>query len=200
MNRKANRYKDYKYSSQGYYFVTICTKDRLCYFGKTKDGKMILNKYGEIAGECWLEIPEHFSNIRIDEFVVMPNHFHGIIIIDDFVVGYRHACSLQNTNVNRSACSQQNGNDNRRANYLQNVNENENENRQHQKLPVVIGSFKSAVSKLIHRKYDNNFQWQKSYYDHIIRNESSLNKIKEYIRKNPQSWDTDKNNLLFRSL
>ena len=132
---------------------------------------MILNEYGEIVKECWLETPEHFSKIKIEEFVIMPNHFHGIIVIDDFV-GNRHACSLRNVNVNR----------------------------QHQKLPVIIGSFKSAVTKLIHRKYDTSFQWQKSYYDHIIRNESSSNKIREYIVKNPLNWDTDKNNLLFCSL
>ena len=182
MNRKANRKKHYNYSSVGYYFVTICTKDRLSFFGKIEDGKMNLNEYGEIVKKCWLEIPEHFSKIKIEEFVIMPNHFHGIIIIYDFV-GNRHACSLQN---NKSdivhACSLQ------------------NENRQHQKLPVIIGSFKSAVTKLIHRKYDNSFQWQKSYYDHIIRDESSLNKIREYIRQNPHNWDTDKNNPLFCGL
>jgi len=100
MNRKANRYKDYNYSSPGYYFVTICTKDRLSFFGKIEDGKMILNEYGEIVKACWLEIPDHFPNIRIDEFLVMPNHFHGIIIIND-PVGNRHACSLQDVNENR---------------------------------------------------------------------------------------------------
>ena len=156
LNRKANRYKGYNYSSPGYYFVTICTKDRLSFFGKIEDGKMILNEYGEIVKKCWLEIPEHFSRIKIEEFVIMPNHFHGIIIIDDFVEN-RHACSLRDVN----------------------------ENRQHQKLPVIIGSFKSAVTKIIHRKYESSFQWQKSYYDHIIRNESSLNNIRQYIRQNP---------------
>ena len=171
MNRKANRYKGYNYSSAGYYFVTICTKDRLSFFGKIEDDKMILNECGEIAEKCWLDIPKHFPNVKTDEFVVMPNHFHGIIIIDGFV-GNRHACSLQNTH----------------------------ENRQHQKLPVIIGSFKSAVTKLIHRKYDKNFHWQKSYYDHIIHGESSLNNIRQYIRQNPQNWDTDKNNLMFCSL
>ena len=171
MNRKANRKKHYNYSSAGYYFVTICTKDRLSFFGKIEDGKMFLNECGEIVRKCWLEIPGHFPNVKIDEFVVMPNHFHGIIIIND-PVGNRHACSLQDI-------------------Y---------ENRQHQKLPVIIGSFKSAVTKLIHRKYDNIFQWQKSYYDHIIRDESSLNNIQSYIRQNPQNWDTDKNNLMFCDL
>ena len=168
MNRKANRKKHYDYSSAGYYFVTNCTKDRLPFFGKIEDDKMNLNECGKIIKACWLEIPDHFPNVKTDEFVVMPNHFHGIIIIND-PVGNRHACSLQDI-------------------Y---------KNRQHQKLPVIIGSFKSAVTKLIHRKYDNDFQWQKSYYDHIIRDESSLNNIRLYIRQNPQNWDTDKNNLLF---
>jgi len=145
---------------------------------------MILNKYGEIIKECWLEIPEHFSKIKIEEFVIMPNHFHGIIVIDDFV-GNRHACSLRNNKL-----------DIVHAFSLRNVNVN----RQHQKLPVIIGSFKSAVTKLIHRKYDNSFQWQKSYYDHIIRNESSLNNIRQYIIQNPQNWETDKNNLMFFGL
>ncbi len=132
---------------------------------------MILNEYCEIVKKCWLEIPEHFQNVEINEFMVMPNHLHGIIIINDFV-GNRHACSLQNTH----------------------------ENRQYQKLPEIIGSYKSAVTKLIHRKADNSFQWQKSYYDHIIRDESSLNRIQDYIRQNPQNWDTDKNNMLFCDL
>ncbi len=170
MNRKANRKKHYNYSSAGYYFVTICTKDRLLFFGKIEDDKMILNKSGEIVKKCWLDIPEHFSIIKIEEFVIMPNHFHGIIIIDDFVWN-RHARSIQNIN----------------------------ENRQHQKLPVIIGSFKSVITKLIHRKYENGFQWQKSYYDHIIRNEPSLNNIRQYIRQNPQNWDKVKNNLLIRN-
>jgi REP element-mobilizing transposase RayT len=171
MNRKPNRKKYYNYSSAGYYFVTICTKDRLSFFGKIAEDKMIMNEFGRIAEKCWIEIPIHFPNAKTDEFVVMPNHFHGIIIIND-PVGNRHAFSLQEGN----------------------------ENRQHQKLPVIIGSFKSAVTKLTHRNYAKDFQWQKSYYDHIIRDESSLNNIRQYIRQNPTNWDMDKNNLLFCDL
>ena len=185
MNRKANRYKYYNYSSAGYYFITICTKDRLPYFGYIEDDEMILNECGEIVTKCWLEIPDHFQKIKTDEFVVMPNHFHGIVIIESnpipsvginnsVVVGNRHACSLQPPPPQQV----------------------KNENRQHQKLSVIIGSFKSAVSKLIHRNIDKNFQWQKSYYDHIIRNETELNNIREYIRQNPKNWETDRNNPL----
>jgi len=129
--RKANRLKDYSYSRNGFYFVTTCAKNRKEYFGEIKKGEMVLNDYGEIAEELWLEIPKHFEDVELDEHIIMPNHVHGIIIIDsdEEPVGNRHACSLQ-------------------------------EDRQYQKLPVVIGSYKSAVTRKINQTH-NEFNWQK---------------------------------------
>ena len=175
--RKLNRKKYFDYSSSGYYFVTICTKGRLTYFGYIDNNKMILNGIGQIIEKYWLEIPKHFSDISIDEYAVMPNHVHGIVIIndEDNNVGNRHACSLQSssegTTINRIK-------------------------RQHQKLPVVIGSFKAAATKYIRHNLDISFSWQKSYFDRIIRNEIELNKIRQYIVDNPLNWDKDENNLL----
>jgi len=80
--RKTNRLKDFDYSQNGFYFVTICTKNRKQYFGKINDGGMVLNDGGEAAEELWLGIPEHFQDVKLDEHVIMPNHVHGIIIID----------------------------------------------------------------------------------------------------------------------
>ncbi len=80
-HRKSIRLKEYDYSSPGAYFVTICTKDRAEIFGNVVDGKMILNELGEIVNRCWLEIPTHFPHAHLDEFVIMPNHMHGIIEI-----------------------------------------------------------------------------------------------------------------------
>ena len=162
--RKANRLKDYDYSQNGFYFVTICTKNRKEYFGKINDGEMVLNDYGEIANQLWLEIPDHFEDIILDESVIMPNHLHGIIIIDsdEEPVGNRHACSLQ-------------------------------EGRQYQKLPVVMGSYKSAVTREINQIH-NEFNWQKSFYDHIIRNDKSLHRIRKQIHYNPLKWDYDQEN------
>jgi len=100
-NRKRNRLKNYDYSNDGHYFVTICTKNRENFFGKIKDQKMFLNEIGKIAKICWLEIPKHFPNVILDEFVIMPNHIHGIIIIDNPInknentVGNKNFCSLQ---------------------------------------------------------------------------------------------------------
>ena len=111
-NRKPTRLKNYNYSENGFYFVTICTKNREEFFGNIKHEKMNLNEYGEIAKNCWLEIPNHFPYCVLDEFIIMPNHVHGILVIknDDAhnnstdnpagkpagkPVGNRHACSLQ---------------------------------------------------------------------------------------------------------
>jgi REP element-mobilizing transposase RayT len=210
-NRKQNRMPAFDYSSVGYYFVTICTQDRELFFGNVEHGEMIVSEMGKIAVDCWNEIPDHFDNIVLDEFVVMPNHVHGIILITenrqnddvtvDVIVGGRHACPLQSPQQNEQPLSI---------------------TRPHELLPVVIGSYKSAVTKLIHRlpaendhtKIDINtvenrhtcflsifglqnmpkyFGWQRSYHDSIIRDEPSLYRIRAYIKNNPANWMQDKN-------
>jgi REP element-mobilizing transposase RayT len=169
-NRKPNRLKDYDYSQDGYYFVTLCTKNRENFFGKIKNGKMILNKYGDIAKKCWLEIPEHFSHVILDEFIIMPNHVHGILIIKNKTVGNKNFCSQEipwQTKLSKSLSS-------------------------------IIRGFKIGVTKYFCEKNNHDFQWQKSFYDHIIRNEESLFKIREYIQNNPLKWELgkDRNHLL----
>ncbi|MCH7676844.1 hypothetical protein IH879_18140 [candidate division KSB1 bacterium] len=165
--RKSIRLKDYDYSRDGYYFfVTICTKNREEYFGQISGDEMILNECGKIARQNWLEIPDHFEDVKLDEHVILPNHIHGIVIIDsgDEPVGNRHACSLQE--------------------------------RQYQKLPVVIGSYKSAVTREINQIQNKfHFKWQKSFYDPIIRNDRSLHKIRHYIHYNSLKWKYDRENL-----
>lgn len=81
-NRKLNRLKDYDYAKEGYYFVTVCVKDRVERFGEVKDGRMMLNLYGEIVSQCWEDLSDHYGNVKLDAFVVMPNHAHGIVVID----------------------------------------------------------------------------------------------------------------------
>ena len=90
--RKANRLKDYDYSRNGFYFVTICTKNRKQYFGEIKNEEMVLSDCGETAENLWLEIPNHFGDIKLDEHIIMPNHVHGIIIIDSDETGREQAC------------------------------------------------------------------------------------------------------------
>jgi len=164
-HRKKNRLPEYDYSQVGYYFITICTKDRECYFGKIKNGKMNLNEIGKLSRKYWKEIPKHFPFVELDEYVVMPNHIHGIIIIDnDNNVGDNHGCPLQNRNM--------------------------------ELLPKIISQYKSSVTRQIRKQFDYYiFAWQKSFYDHIIRNEKSLFKIQNYIIYNPLKWDLEKNNI-----
>ena len=100
-NRKLNRLKGYNYSQDGWYFVTICAKNREHFFGKIVNGEMRLSKIGETAQKFWQEIVIHFPDVKLDEFIIMPNHIHGIIIIaNPAVVGNKNFCSLPNRNNN----------------------------------------------------------------------------------------------------
>ena len=164
-HRKSIRLKNYDYSKPGIYFVTICTKNREFLFGEIVNGVIVLNDAGKIAQQCWLEIPEHFPCVSLDKFVIMPNHIHGIIIIN-------HVAGVQNIEP------------------LQQFN-------QFQKIiPNSIGSivrgFKIGVTKWFRQNNILNVVWQRNYYEHIIRNEKELNKIREYIINNPLKWGLDK--------
>jgi REP element-mobilizing transposase RayT len=172
-NRKCNRLENYDYSQNGMYFVTICVKRREFLLGDIDEGGMRLSEVGKIAEQCWREIPLHFPDVRLDEFIIMPNHLHGIIGIignnnvGNDIVGNNNYCSLRDT---------------------------EWQTKWSRSLSSVIRGFKIGVTKWC-RENNLRFSWQKSYYDHIIRNEISLNKIREYIQINPKMWKRDKNNM-----
>ncbi len=165
-HRQSIRLKDYDYSENGYYFVTICAKDRIEYFGKIINGKMVLNEMGKITDQCWREIPKHFPDVLLDEYIVMPDHIHGVIAIgkQNPIVGNENFRSLRGWRGAKS-----------------------------RSLSSIIRGFKIGVTKW-HCQNNYDFAWQKSFYDHIIRNEKSLNKIREYIRNNPPRWELDRNN------
>ena len=150
------RLKNWNYSTPWWYYITICTKDMRCRFGEVNKGKMILNDLGTIVEQLWMDIPKHYSAVELDYNVIMPNHFHGVVIINDVETG--PAPSLQ---MKRPA------------------------------LGNIVGSFKSAVSKWAHKNNYNNFKWQSRFYDHIIRNESDLRRIRTYIQNNPLKWELD---------
>lgn len=166
--RKGNRWKTYDYSQPGWYFVTICTRFMVHWFGAVQSETMNHSSTGLIAHDQWLTIPLHNPNIMLDEFVVMPNHIHGIIrIVDSHVgtasvphVGTAHVLSLPKTKRYRTKMQ----------------------------LSKTIHGYKGAVSKIIHQS-NNQFQWQRSFHDHIIRTESELFKIRQYIRNNPKNWN-----------
>ena len=167
------RLPDWDYSWAGYYFFTICTKDRQDFFGEIRKGIMGLNDLGCIAWRCWNELPKHFKMCVLNEFIVMPNHLHGIIYIEN----YRRdvACNVSTKCVNgrMSRISPKSGS-----------------------LSTIIRSFKSACTKTIHENSNFEFQWQPRFHDHIVRIDSeSLEKIRYYIRGNPARWENDENNI-----
>ncbi len=160
-SRKRNRLLRFNYSAPGYYFVTICTKNRIEYFGKIKNRKVVLNRFGNVVKLCWLDLPYHYWNCILDEFIVMPNHIHGIIVI--------------NNNVG-------NGLKPFPTDKIYSLSE-------------IIRGLKTFSSRRINVLIEySKFSWQKSFYDHIIRNEQSLQKIREYIRYNPLKWYEDPEN------
>jgi putative transposase len=159
--RKQIRLREYDYSLPGAYFVTICTKDRRRLFGGIVDGRMVCNEYGAIVHSCWDDIPVHYPLVQTDELMVMPNHIHGIIIIDE-PVGAIHKLPLPCTRAERRGML----------------------------LPKILGRFKMNSVKRINiiRNTPRASVWQRGYYDHIIRSGKSLNRIRDYISTNPEQW------------
>jgi REP element-mobilizing transposase RayT len=182
--RKRNRLRDFDYSQNGYYFVTICTKDRLNLLGEIGNGRSILNEYGSVVESSWLQIPNHYKNTELEEFVIMPNHIHGIIII----VGNAEMRSVLNPKPHTAG--------NAEMRFAQNCTHLKRQDRSKMYLSKVIHSFKSSVTRKIRKDYqDYIWGWQKSFYDHVIRNDESLRKIRQYIINNPLNWHLDENNL-----
>lgn len=165
-NRHSIRLKNYDYSSNGAYFITICTKNREMLFGEIMNGKMVLNQYGRIVDWLIQSLPERFS-IDIDIYQIMPNHIHIIIM----VVGAIHE-SPYDIRAHRDAPLQKRS-----------------------LLSQIIGFFKMNSSKPIHQIDPNLLIWQRNYFEHIIRNDIELEKIREYISLNPSTWEEDQDNL-----
>jgi len=166
-HRRSIRLSSYDYSQNGAYFVTVCTQNRECLFGEIENNEMRLNDAGRIVFEEWIKTGEIRNEIELDRWVVMPNHFHGILII-----------SVCRGTARRAPTAERFG---------QPVSGS---------IPTIIRSFKSAVTKRINELAGTpGVQlWQRNYFEHIIRNEGELNRIRQYILDNPVRWDTDREN------
>ena len=178
LSRKIIRLRNFDYSKPGYYFVTICTKDMVDYFGRVNQGKMTLNKFGKIAKDNWTDISNHFPNVSIDEFIVMPDHVHGIIITQP--VGEIHLMSRGMINHAPTRDHVEDVKLTVKNNPMQMGNVT---------LGKIIRFYKGRTSYMINKLNNNiHFQWQRQYYDHVIRNEKSLNQIRWYIKSNPLEY------------
>jgi putative transposase len=177
------RKPNWDYRWQAVYFITICTQNRLHYFGNIENGKMILSETGKIANHHWFDIPNHFPFIELINFVVMPNHIHGLLQInenyDDVRVETLHATSLRNgPTPNISPIPHKNE-------FMAKISPKRGS------LSSVLRSYKSAVTK--HANENRlEFGWQPRFHDHIVKEGDEYNRIFEYISNNLHNWQEDK--------
>ena len=170
-HRRSVRLRDYDYRQAGAYFVTICAHDRLCIFGEAEGSRVVLNDYGIVVQEEWLRTEAQRPHVRLDAFVVMPNHVHGIIVLqaDDQEGTARRAPTGATARFGEALAGS---------------------------LATVVGAFKSAASRRINQMRGTPGMpvWQRNYYEHVIRSEKELNRIRQYIADNPTRWALDPEN------
>ena len=192
---KSTRLENWDYSHSGVYSVTICAKDRQSFFGTIENGHMQLSSIGEIVKQYWNKIPKHYPCVTLDEFIIMPNHIHGIIIIDKNHNVETPQWGVSTWGVSTSMATPPAPSMTTTArNTTQTKTGGRNPKWQPNSLGSVINQFKSICTKHIHRTVNPRFQWQSRFYDQIIRNEQSLQRMREYIQNNPARWECDRNN------
>lgn len=173
------------YGWNGAYFITICTQNREHFFGEIVNGEMKLSHLGVIADILWHEIPNHTKFVELGDFVVMPNHIHGILILDKpnganengptDVVEALHAMSLQSQTPLKSP----------QNDHMAQISPKSGS------VSTILRSYKSAVTKYANRLgFENG--WQSRFHDHIIRNDAEYQRISDYILNNPANWKDDK--------
>ena len=172
--RRSIRLKGYDYRQPGAYFVTICVDRRQCLFGDVVDGHMILNQYGMVVADTYQWLCQHYSYLHTDEWIVMPNHFHAVMVITD----------KSRRGVSRNAPT---------TNKQQTANNSSNPIAKRKPLGRLTGAFKTVSTKKINilRDAPRTKLWQRNYYEYIIRNQEAMDKICHYIVNNPISWSID---------
>ena len=217
-HRRSIRLRGYDYSSVGSYFITICTFQRECIFGTISNGEMQLNQYGKIVHSHWQNLPKYHPRLELDEFVIMPNHIHGILfLIDNNDISLDHDNSvgagladnfiLENQNSFPKPAPTNGLADNFAMNAGSicktrpytisistksaptNILATENNHG----IPEIIRGFKTFSARRVNQiRHTSGIPvWQRNYYDHIIRDETSLQKIRHYIQTNPNLWQVD---------
>jgi REP element-mobilizing transposase RayT len=178
-HRRSIRLKGYDYSRSGAYFVTIVTHERKSLFGEITNGLMILNEFGLVTRQMWKKLSDRFQNVELGAFVVMPNHIHGIILLDETRRGIAGSAADSDGRISRYAPTE----------------------RQFGKMvpgsiPAIVRAYKSSVTYRINlmRQLRNAPVWQRNYYEHIVRDEAEANRIHLYIESNPINWAEDEEN------
>ena len=170
-DRQYTRLPDYDYSKDGAYFVTVCTKNRVQSLARIENGKAILSKVGLIVHALWPAVIGEIEGIEMDEFVIMPNHMHGII------------------HVRRGLINQTPTTANSRSSWILMQNPSLT-------LGKIVRYSKAKATRIIRKNGFEDFAWQRNYHDRIIRNEEELNATRQYILNNPMKWEFDRENSL----
>jgi putative transposase len=192
---ESTRLKNWDYGSVGFYFVTICTRNREYFFGDVVDGEVVLSKIGELVAEEWLKTPAVRKNVELDEWIVMPNHVHGVVVIKGNEAGLNvsnpsthNIRSFTNIKSDDGLADMKAGRETRHRRVSTKVH------LQSGSLGAIVNQFKSVCTRQIRAVKNKEFDWQPRFYDHIIRSERSLKEIQEYIFNNPAKWELDRNN------
>ena len=175
-HRRSIRLAGYDYSQSGAYFITLCMQNRECRFGEIINGSVRLNDAGNIACQCWKDIPAHFPCVVCDVFVIMPNHVHGILFIEDSVgaddVRAKNISPLPPLSLPLPPLPHGTS----------------------KTIGSIVRGFKIGVTKWMRQSTPVQNIWQRNYYEHIIRNDEELNRIRQYILENPARWEIDREN------
>jgi REP element-mobilizing transposase RayT len=188
-HRRSIRLRDYDYAQAGAYFVTICSQNRECLFGEIVEGEMQPSAAGDMIQMVWHEIPAHYPGVDVSEFVVMPNHVHGIIVITEISPNHPVGAAPRGRPCTRPMAlgHPEPGQARGPAPTVR------------LSLPDVVQRFKTMTTKhygdgVKHAGWPafSDRLWQRNYWEHIVRNEDDLSKIREYIHNNPAQWELDK--------
>ena len=165
--RRSIRLRGYDYSTPGAYFITVCTQNRLPLFGEVANDKMASNRLGEVVQNSWEKLPDHYDDLILDAFVLMPNHVHGVIILEDGTTGvgagFKPALPAS---------------------------------RRRHGVPEIVRAFKTFSARRINkmRESPGTPVWQRGFYDHVIRNQHELGRVRAYVMDNPRKWSEDVDN------
>lgn len=175
---ESSRLKKWDYRSEGIYFITICTKYMEQVFGHVDNGKMELSEMGTIVDKYWCDIPNHFPSFDLDEYIVMPNHIHGIIIIppkDTLHRDFHPETNKTMFEIPPKIILNQ---------FMSKISPKK------ESISVIIRSYKSICTNAINKECNSGkFKWQSRFYDYVIRTENDLIRIRKYIKNNPVKWD-----------
>lgn len=184
-HRRSIRLRSWDYTWPWWYYVTIVVKDRECQFGKVIAGNVVLSDLGSAAEGCWTQIPNHHKGVELDDHVFMPDHLHGIIVVNG--TSRRDVQSRKDVQLNLPT----GGHENlfpTKSEAMGALSPDKGS------LSVIVRTFKAAVTTWARRNGFSDFLWQPGFYDHVIRNEADLHRIRLYIANNPLQWTLDEEN------